>query len=153
MINLRCPPDVGSVDVNQYGRLAQQHWQVHRPGSIAEIDDPEAFFTELGGDDQDEVRARWTTSRLTEPAVFGKFYIERAHHFQQPSHETEREVLRELMLLPADDDVHLGDDPHFADAEVVVERWHENHPHDFLVGRCQPGSSVLRTSTYSLCSR
>lgn len=125
--------------MNQYGRLAQRHWQEHRPGSIAEIDDPEAFFTELGGDVQDEVRARWTAGRLAEPAVAGESYLERVGRLQHLRHEAEGEVLRELVLLPADDDVDLADDPHLSDAEAAEERWREEHLHDLLVGRSRPG--------------
>lgn len=125
--------------MNQYGRLAQQHWQVHRPGSIAEIDDPEAFFTELGVDVQDEVRDRWTAGRLNEPVVPGESYLERAGRLQQLRHEAEGEVLRELVLLPADDDADLTDDPHLTDTEIAEEQWREQHLHDLLAGRSQPG--------------
>jgi hypothetical protein len=127
------------VDVNQYGRLAQQHWQEHRPGNIAEIDDPEAFFTELGADVKVEVRTRWTASRLAEPVVPGESYLERAGRLQQMRHETEGEVLRELVLLPADEDADLVDDPHLSEAEVTEERWREQHLHDLLAGRSRPG--------------
>lgn len=34
--------------MNQYGRKAQEHWSVHAPNRIEEMDDPEAFFTRLG---------------------------------------------------------------------------------------------------------
>ncbi|MGZ2361515.1 hypothetical protein LRE75_33360 [Streptomyces sp. 372A] len=139
MIVLRCPPDVGSMDVNQYGRRAQQHWQKFRPGRIAEIDDPEAFFTELGIDVQDEVRIRWTGERLSAPGVAGESFLERAGRLQQLRHDAEREVLRELLLLPAEDDVDLADDPHLTESEVAEERWRERHLHDLLAGRSRPG--------------
>ncbi|MEU7028971.1 hypothetical protein AB0A60_20050 [Streptomyces sp. NPDC046275] len=139
MIVLRCPPDVGSVDVNQYGRRAQQHWQEFRPGRIAEIDDPEAFFTELGADVQDEVRIRWTAERVTAPAPAGESFLERAGRLQQLRYDAEGEVLRELVLLPAEDDVDLADDPHLTEAEVAEEQWREQHLHDLLAGRSRPG--------------
>lgn len=138
MIVLRCPPDVGSVDVNQYGRLAKRHWQEFRPGSIAEIDDPDAFFTELGSDVQDEVRVRWTAERLAAPGVVGESYLERAGRLQHLRHEAEAEVLRELVLLPAEDDVDLADDPHLTGAELAEEQWREEHLHDLLAGRSRP---------------
>lgn len=125
--------------MNQYGRLAQQHWQESRPGSIAKIDDPEAFFTELGVDVQDEVRARWAAERLNEPTVVGESYLERAGRLQQMRREAEGKVLRELVLLPADDDVDLADDPHLSDAATAEERWREHHLHELLAGRSQPG--------------
>ncbi|MER6431678.1 hypothetical protein ABT272_28720 [Streptomyces sp900105245] len=139
LIVLRCPPDLGSVDVNQYGRLAQQHWQELRPGSIAQLDDLETFFTQLGNDVQDEVRARWTAQRLGTPTVAGESYLERAGRLRQMRHEAEADVLRELVLLPADDDADLTDDPHLNEAQVVQEQWREHHLHELLAGRSAPG--------------
>ncbi|MFE5406602.1 hypothetical protein ACFQ9Z_35860 [Streptomyces sp. NPDC056580] len=124
--------------MNQYGRRAQQHWQEFRPGRIAEIDDPEAFFTELGTDVQDEVRIRWTAERVNTPGVAGESFLERAGRLEQSRRETEAEVLRELVLLPAEDDVDLADDPHLSAAEVTEEQWREQHLHDLLAGRSRP---------------
>lgn len=125
--------------MNQYGRRAQQHWQEFRPGHIAAIDDPEAFFTELGADVRDEVRTRWTAERLSTPAVVGESYLERAGRLQQLRHEAEAEVLHELVLLPAEDDVDLADDPHLTESEAAEEQWREQHLHDLLAGRSRPG--------------
>lgn len=125
--------------MNQYGRRAQRHWQEFRPGSIAEIDDPEAFFTELGTDVQYEVRARWTSERLSSPVVAGESYLERAGRLQQMRHEAESEVLRELVLLPAEDDVDLAADPHLTESELAEEQWREEHLHDLLAGHSGPG--------------
>ncbi|MFF9157644.1 hypothetical protein ACF1AB_36100 [Streptomyces sp. NPDC014846] len=123
--------------MNQYGRLAQQHWQEFRPVSIAELDDPEAFFTELGKDVQAEVRARWTAERLSAPAVTRESYLERAGRLQQMRHEAEADVLRELVLLP--DDANLTNDPHLTDAQVAQEQWREHHLHGLLAGHSAPG--------------
>ncbi|MFI9772181.1 hypothetical protein ACIHJG_35765 [Streptomyces sp. NPDC052415] len=125
--------------MNQYGQLAQQHWQEHRPGNIAEIDDPEAFFTELGADVQVEVRTRWAASRLAEPVVPGESYLERASRLQQLRQETEGAVLREIVLLPADEDGDLADDPHFSETKVAEEQWREQHLQELLAGRSRPG--------------
>ncbi|MER6847655.1 hypothetical protein AB0A81_26945 [Streptomyces flaveolus] len=127
------------MDVNGYGRLAQRHWQKHRRESIAEIGDPEAFFTELGSDVQDELRARWTAERLDEPAVVGESYLERAGRLRQLRHEVEGEVLGELVLLPAGNDVDLVADPHLTSTQIAEERWRERHLHELLAGRCRPG--------------
>lgn len=124
--------------MNQYGRRAQRHWQEFRPGHIAEIDDPEAFFTELGVDVQNEVRVRWTAERLSAPAVPGESYLERAGRLQQLRHEAESEVLRELVLLPAEDDGDLADDPHLTESELSEEQWREQHLYDLLAGRSRP---------------
>ena len=34
--------------VNHYGAKARDHWRKHLPGRLAQIPDPEAFFTQLG---------------------------------------------------------------------------------------------------------
>ncbi|MFE9250720.1 hypothetical protein [Streptomyces sp. NPDC007088] len=133
--------------MNQYGRLAERHWQTHRPGNIAELDDPETFFIALGTDVQVEVRARWTAARLAEPVVPGESYLERLGRLQQLRHETEGEVLRELVLLPANDDADLADDPHLTSTETAEEQWREQRLHDLLAGRSQPGDFTAAERT------
>lgn len=124
--------------MNQYGRRAQQHWQEFRPRSVAQIDDPGAFFTELGVDVQGEVRARWTAERLAARVVPGESYLERAGRLQQMRSEAESEVLHELVLLPAEDDVDLADDPHLTAEELAEEQWREDRLHALLEGRSRP---------------
>lgn len=34
--------------MNRYGLMAQDHWRTHAPGRYASLEDPTAFFTELG---------------------------------------------------------------------------------------------------------
>ncbi|KNE80746.1 hypothetical protein ADZ36_20320 [Streptomyces fradiae] len=126
------------MDVNQYGRRAQQHWQEFRPGSVAELDDPEAFFGRLGDDVQNEIRLRWTAERLAVPTVAGEPYLERVGRLQQLRHEAEAEVLRELVLLPAENDADQVDDPHLTDEELAEEQWREHHFHELLEGRSRP---------------
>ncbi|MGW6203723.1 hypothetical protein ACWF9B_08765 [Streptomyces sp. NPDC055089] len=125
--------------MNQYGRLAERHWQKFRPGRIAEIDDPKAFFTELGSDVQNEVRTRWTAERMATPAVAGETYTERAGRLQQLRREAEAEVLRELVLLPADGDMDLADDPSLTEDALTEEQWREEHLYDLLAGRSRAG--------------
>ncbi|MFE7777615.1 hypothetical protein ACFU5O_27695 [Streptomyces sp. NPDC057445] len=125
--------------MNQYGRRAQRHWQEFRPSSVAELEDPEAFFTQLGADVQHEVRVRWTTERLAEPAVAGESYLERVGRLQRQRNEVEGEVLRELVLLPAHDDVALAEDPHLSAEVLAEEQWREYHLMELVAGRSQPG--------------
>ncbi|MEU5193569.1 hypothetical protein AB0G86_05820 [Streptomyces scabiei] len=125
--------------MNQYGRRAQRHWLEFRPGHIAEIDDSEAFFSKLGTDVQGEVRARWSAERLSAPAVVGESCLERAGRLKQLRHEAEAEVLRELVLLPAEDDVDLADDPHLTESELTEEQWRGQDLYDLLAGRSRPG--------------
>lgn len=73
------------------------------------------------------------------PPWWGESYLERAGRLQQLRHEAEAEVLRELVLLPAEDDVDLADDPHLTELELTEEQWREQHLHDLLAGRSRPG--------------
>lgn len=34
--------------MNRYGQLAQAHWKTWRPQAYSELEDPQAFFTDLG---------------------------------------------------------------------------------------------------------
>ena len=35
--------------MNHYGHMAMAHWRQHRPSELATIEDPTAYFTDLGG--------------------------------------------------------------------------------------------------------
>ncbi|MGP3950892.1 hypothetical protein [Streptomyces sp. 7N604] len=126
------------MDVNRYGRRAQRHWEEFRPHGVAGLDDPEAFFAQLGYDVQREVRSLWTAERVAAPVVEGESFLERAARFQQMRQEAESAVLRELVLLPAEDDLDQLDDPHLDSAEFAEERWREHHFQELLAGRCTP---------------
>ncbi|MFD6329194.1 hypothetical protein ACFWGI_06395 [Streptomyces niveus] len=125
LIILRCSPDVGSVDVNQFGRLAQRHRQVRCPRNIAVIDDRGAFFTKLSGGVKVEVRVPWTAGHLADPAMVGESYLDRVGHLAQLCHETEDEVLRDLALGHAEDDVDLHDGPYLGKSEAFEEQGRE----------------------------
>jgi hypothetical protein len=45
--------------MNSYGHLAQAAWTRHAPGKVAALEDPEAFFTELGEQIEDQVSQAW----------------------------------------------------------------------------------------------
>lgn len=34
--------------VNEFGQTAKRHWETYRPTALAELDNPEEFFQELG---------------------------------------------------------------------------------------------------------
>ncbi|MFD4241884.1 hypothetical protein ACFWP3_09830 [Streptomyces sp. NPDC058525] len=122
--------------MNQYGRIAEQHWREHRPQSVAGLADPEEFFTELGVDVQLEVQARWSGERVAvPPASLRESYLERVGRLQQSRLEVEGEVLRELVLLPAEDDEDLGDDPFLSPEEAAEEQWREFHLLELIGGR------------------
>ncbi|WP_327309650.1 hypothetical protein OG730_42170 (plasmid) [Streptomyces sp. NBC_01298] len=121
--------------MNQYGRIAEQHWQDHRPQHVAELANPEEFFTSLGVDVQREVQERWTSQRMAVSTVVGESHLERLARLTQSRWEIEGEVLRELVLLPADNDPGMGDDPFLSPEELDEEQWREFHLLELIAGR------------------
>ncbi|MFB7836045.1 hypothetical protein [Streptomyces sp. NPDC056056] len=121
--------------MNQYGRIAEQHWQDHRPQRVAELTNPEEFFTDLGVDVQREVQERWTSQRMAVSALVGESYLERLGRLTQSRWEIEGEVLRELVLLPADGEPDLDDDPFLSPEEIDEEQWREFHLLELIAGR------------------
>ena len=55
--------------MNQYGTRARDHWMVHAPHRVAAMEDPVAFFTQLG----EEIQAQVTqlATRLEADRVWG----------------------------------------------------------------------------------
>ncbi|MFF7953715.1 hypothetical protein [Streptomyces griseorubiginosus] len=101
--------------MNQYGRWAQQHWQEFRPERIADTDDPQAFFIELGGDVQDEAWVRWIAAGLAAPVAVGESCLKRVGRLQLMCHEVECEaevvpepVLRSLNGVGLDRGPQIG---------------------------------------------
>lgn len=45
------------ASMNGYGRMALEHWTQWRPGEMARMSDPQAFFTQLGVQAQQQVEA------------------------------------------------------------------------------------------------
>ncbi|WP_406639153.1 hypothetical protein [Amycolatopsis sp. WGS_07] len=44
--------------MNFYGILAREHWENYRPRELAEIEDPEAYFRDLGAEISAEIDRR-----------------------------------------------------------------------------------------------
>ncbi|MFE4304759.1 hypothetical protein ACFRR6_01575 [Streptomyces sp. NPDC056891] len=121
--------------MNQYGRIAEQHWQDHRSQHVAELANPQEFFTELGVDVQREVQERWTSQRMAVSTVVGESYLERLARLSQSRWEIEGEALREFVLLPADNDPGMADDPFLSPEELDQEQWREFQLLELIAGR------------------
>ena len=88
--------------MNRYGRQAMRHWQEFDPTRYSAIEDPEAFFTDLGEEvmQQIEIRAR-ALEGTDQP---GETYLEKVGRLQMARFTAESEVLRELVLIPGPDE-------------------------------------------------
>ncbi|WP_434481606.1 hypothetical protein [Streptomyces sp. NBC_01281] len=85
--------------MNQYGQLVRQHWREFRPGRLAEIDDPEALFTELGADVGIEDRGRWAIACLSASGQPGEGYREGASRLEQVPLLAKGEAIRAPVLF------------------------------------------------------
>ncbi|MEV4212585.1 hypothetical protein [Micromonospora sp. NPDC049662] len=84
--------------MNQYGRRAQRYWQQHLPSQYAQIEDPTAFFDEMGQtlaqqiEDLAEAIARRSPSTQDFMANLGRL--------NRAKDEAEIEVFREMLPQP-----------------------------------------------------
>lgn len=95
--------------MNRYGRQAMRHWQEFDPDRYAAIEDPEAFFTDLGEEvmQQIEIRAR----ALEGTDRVGETYLDKVGRLQMARFTAESEVLRELVLIPSPEDEDEVEEP------------------------------------------
>lgn len=99
--------------MNKYGAMAQKHWQRWLPKRYAALDDPEAFFTELGEHVSDEIA---TLERdLAGPDHPGEDFMAKVGRLNMARFNAESDLIRQLVLLTpepgADDDAEEGAAP------------------------------------------
>lgn len=112
--------------MHQDRRCAQQHWTETHRQDAAGLENSEAFCSQLGSQVQYEVRARWTPARVAEPVTAGESFLDGARPFKRLRQEAESDALGELVLLPAEDDPDLLEDPDLDGAELTEEQWREH---------------------------
>jgi hypothetical protein len=61
--------------VNQYGAIAQQHWQRWRPASYAATADPGTYFTGPGEQAADAITLLWAQMRAQDGNPPGEDYL------------------------------------------------------------------------------
>jgi hypothetical protein len=84
--------------VNQYGEMARRHWARWLPNRFAAIEDPEAFFTDLGNRAEQKITAlAWD---LAGDDMTGEEYLTKAGRLGEARHRAEQIVLTEMILLP-----------------------------------------------------
>lgn len=84
--------------MNRYGRQALRHWQEHLPGSYAQIEDPETFFTELGEQMQQEVTARKRALAGDDPG--GEAFMDKLGRLNMAEARAVEQVIRETLPGP-----------------------------------------------------
>ena len=86
--------------MNQYGAIAQQHWQRWRPASYAAIALPRTYFTGLGEQAADEITCLWAQMRAQDGNPPGEGYLARVARLNALRKQAEEIVLAGLILLP-----------------------------------------------------
>lgn len=95
--------------MNQYGRMAQQHWAKWRPNELGQIPDPESFFSELGEAVQTQIEAEQIALAGDDPG--GEDYLQKVGRLRMARFNAEAKVLREMVLLEPEPGHPDGEDP------------------------------------------
>jgi hypothetical protein len=124
---------------NPYGRLARKHWAMWRPNELSQIPDPAEFFSRLGLEAEAQIDQLAADLAGDDPG--GEGYLEKVGRLRMARATAESQVLRELILLPAepghreyDAEQEQADEPSMYPAEapwlpVVMTEDHPNY-HD-----------------------
>lgn len=85
--------------MNLYAMRVRDHYREHLPKGYAGIEDPEAFFHEIGETMQDQIEE--LEEALRGPDQEGETFLERASRFRWARFNAESQVMREF-LPPAE---------------------------------------------------
>ncbi|MFV0253725.1 MAG: hypothetical protein ACK5H2_10385 [Beutenbergiaceae bacterium] len=80
---------------NRYGLIAQDHWRVHAPARYASLEDPEAFFTDLGQGVLTQVEQ--TAAELERDLPADLPYLERVAQLRAVQAQAEELALADLV--------------------------------------------------------
>lgn len=86
--------------MNKYGAMAQSHWKTWLPNRYAQIEDPSSFFSALGIEVSDQLAT--LELELAGPDRPGEEFLARVGQRNMARMRAEEMVLRELVLLPAE---------------------------------------------------
>ncbi len=86
--------------MNQYGAIAQQHWQRWRPASYAAIAGPRTYFTGLGEQAAGDITRLRAQMRAQDGNPPGEGYLTRVARLNATRKQAGEIVLAGLILLP-----------------------------------------------------
>ena len=93
--------------MNSYGAMARDHWTRWRPSQLAQITDPETFFTRLGETVEADIDQMATDLAGPDPA--GEDYLKKLGRLRMSRFTAESIVLRDQVLLPPENPESLED--------------------------------------------
>jgi hypothetical protein len=92
--------------VNSYGAKALCHWRKYLPGQLAQIPDPEAFFTLLGETAAAEIDQIADALAQTQPP--GEGYLDEVARLETARKTAEMQVTREMILVDPEDQERIA---------------------------------------------
>ena len=88
--------------MNKYAAQAEKHWQKYLPHRYSQLEDPKAFFTQLGEEIEAEVDALQMAIAGADPQ--GETYLEKVGRLNEARMSAESQVMQERALLTPEDD-------------------------------------------------
>jgi hypothetical protein len=83
--------------MNKYGALAHKHWQQYRPQEYQQIEDPQAYFTDLGAQISQEIGRRRDQDEQQTGAGQTTDYLANLAALNRGQTTIEDDVLREMV--------------------------------------------------------
>lgn len=93
-------PSTSATPMNPYGQQAWDHWKTWRPHELSQIPDPTEFFARLGLEVEAQIDQVAADLAGDDPA--GEDYLAKVGRLRMARATAESQVLRELVLLPAE---------------------------------------------------
>ena len=94
--------------MNEYGRMALDHWRRWRPLEFSTIEDPQGHFSILG--QQAQLQIGELADQLAGPDPAGEGYLEKVGRLNNAKTRAQEVVLRELILVdPEPEPIELTD--------------------------------------------
>lgn len=85
--------------MNEYGTMAQRHWQRWLPQRYAAIENPDVFFADLGEEVSGEIADRWAELKAQAGNPPGEDFMDRVGRLNALKKQAEETVLAERVLL------------------------------------------------------
>ena len=114
--------------MNEYGRMAQQHWQRWLPQRYSQIENPNSFFSTLG--DQVSTRIADLTLDLAGQDPPGESFMDKLGQLNNAKQRAREMVLPEMVLLDPEPGTDEDEEPQpdQSQADWLPMREDPNHP-------------------------
>lgn len=85
--------------MNRYGHQLMQHWQSTRPTQLADLTDPDAFFSQMGEDMEQAIEDLARTLAGRPPP--GETYLQRVQRLTMARFDAESQTVRGMLATTA----------------------------------------------------